>query len=87
MKSPWNICDYKNSREFAIWDRWDETQPIPEGYVLIFGHTPTCYFHDKMPWCIWKGDNAIGIDCGSGYEYGRLSCLRLDDMKEFYSDC
>ena len=37
--------------------------------------------------CIWKGDNAIGIDCGSGYEYGRLSCLRLDDMKEFYSDC
>lgn len=55
--------------------------------VLIFGHTPTCYFHDKMPWCIWKGDNAIGIDCGSGYEYGRLSCLRLDDMKEFYSDC
>ena len=19
--------------------------------------------------------------------YGRLSCLRLDDMKEFYSDC
>ena len=87
MKSPWNIYDYKNSREFAIWDRWDETQPIPEGYVLIFGHTPTCYFHDKMPWCIWKGDNAIGIDCGSGYEYGRLSCLRLDDMKEFYSDC
>ena len=76
-----------NSREFAIWDRWDETQPIPEGYVLIFGHTPTCYFHDKVPWCIWKGDNAIGIDCGSGYEYGRLSCLRLDDMKEFYSDC
>ena len=36
---------------------------------------------------IGKGDNAIGIDCGSGYEYGRLSCLRLDDMKEFYSDC
>lgn len=58
-----------------------------KGYVLIFGHTPTCYFHDKVPWCIWKGDNAIGIDCGSGYEYGRLSCLRLDDMKEFYSDC
>ena len=49
MKSPWNIYDYKSSREFAIWNRWDETQPIPEGYVLIFGHTPTCYFHDKMP--------------------------------------
>ena len=21
MKSPWNTYDYKNSREFAIWDR------------------------------------------------------------------
>ena len=43
---------------------------------------------------IWYGDHRICIDCGSGYpdtfdpEYGalgRLACLRLDDMKEFYS--
>ena len=36
----------------------------------------------------------IGIDCGSSYPAygnaengysGRLACLRLDDMKEFYS--
>ncbi|MEA5050658.1 MAG: hypothetical protein VB021_04200 [Oscillospiraceae bacterium] len=28
-----------------------------------------------------------GIDCGSGYpDVGRLACLRLDDMKEFYSE-
>lgn len=86
MLSYWHSEDYKNSREFAIWDRWDETQPVPEGYVLIFGHTPTCYFHDKIPWSIWKGENAIGIDCGGGFEYGRLACLRLDDMMEFYSE-
>lgn len=78
--------DYKNSREFAIWDRWDEAKPIPEGYVMIFGHTPTCYFQNTEPWSIWKSKQAIGIDCGGGFEYGRLSCLRLEDMKEFYSE-
>ena len=30
IKSPWNIYDYKNSREFAIWDRWDETHRFPK---------------------------------------------------------
>jgi hypothetical protein len=36
---------------------------------------------------IWHGGQMIGIDCGSGYpDVGRLACLRLDDMKEFYSD-
>lgn len=87
MNYYWHAEDYKNSREFAIWDRWDETNPIPEGYVMIFGHTPTCYFQNVEPWSIWKSNEAIGIDCGSGFEYGRLSCLRLDDMKEFYSEC
>ncbi len=54
--------------------------------MLIFGHTPTCYFQNKEPLCICKTDNAIGIDCGAGFEDGRLSCLRLDDMQEFYSE-
>lgn len=78
--------DYKNSQEFAVWERWNEMHPIPEGYVLIFGHTPTCYLQNEEPWSIWKGRNAIGIDCGCGYEEGRLGCLRLDDMQEFYSE-
>ena len=86
MTAYWYCEDYKDSREFAVWDRWDETKPVPEGYVLIFGHTPTCYFHNAYPWSIWKSDEAIGIDCGGGFEDGRLSCLRLDDMKEFYSE-
>ena len=45
---------------------------------------------------IWQNrrGTAIGIDCGSGFDddisdanpvQGRLACLRLDDMKEFYS--
>lgn len=86
MSSYWYSRDYKDQREFAVWERWGNTKPIPEGYVLIFGHTPTCYFQNKEPLCIWKTDNAIGIDCGAGFEDGRLSCLRLDDLREFYSD-
>ena len=52
----------------------------------MFGHTPTNHFQNAEPMSIWKGDNAIGIDCGCGYDHGRLACLRLDDMKEFYSE-
>ena len=36
---------------------------------------------------VWLGKQKIAIDCGSGCEYGgRLACLRLDDMKVFYSE-
>lgn len=78
--------EYENQKEFAVWERWNECHQIPEGYVLVFGHTPTNHFQNAEPMSIWKGDNAIGIDCGCGYDYGRLACLRLDDMKEFYSE-
>ena len=43
-------------------------------------------FQRGRPLTIWKNDEAIGIDCGSGYDDGRLACLRLDDMKVFYSE-
>lgn len=84
---------YTSEKEFAVWERWEEGHPIPEGYTLIFGHTPTYHLQDNDPLEIWYGNNVIGIDCGSGFppkEYyfveGRLACLRLDDMKEFYSE-
>ena len=47
------------------------------------------------PMSILHGDHRICIDCGSGYPdkydpwygaIGRLACLRLDDLKEFYSE-
>lgn len=78
--------EYENEKEFAVWERWKEWHHIPDGFVLVFGHTPTNHFQNSEPMRIWKGDNAIGIDCGCGYDYGRLACLRLDDMKEFYSE-
>ena len=80
-----NARYYMNETEFAVWERWSPYQDhVPEGYIMIFGHTPTSHFQLGTP-RIWHGENAIGIDCGCGYEDGRLACLRLDDMKEFYS--
>lgn len=80
-----NAIYYRDEKEFAVWERWSPSDKIPENYILIFGHTPTAHFQLDYPFAIWYGDNAIGIDCGSGYDNGRLACLRLDDMKEFYS--
>ena len=79
------MFDYETKKEFAVWERWTPSDMVPEGYVLIFGHTPTTHFQNVRPWSIWKSDEAIGIDCGCGYHEGRLACLRLDDMMEFYS--
>lgn len=85
--------DYDSESEFAVWERWSPCDHIPEGYTLILGHTPTVHFQNDNPLKIWLGKNAIAIDCGSGYgansgyyyAIGRLACLRLDDMKVFYS--
>lgn len=67
----------------------------PDDYTVIFGHTPTTEHQLAKPAAIWNGRNLIDIDCGAAYEeidvWGiviktRLACLRLDDMKEFYSE-
>ena len=76
-------------------DALDANHNTPDEYTMIFGHTPTVYYQSDDPLRIWYGKNRIGIDCGSGFPdkphinfpiQGRLACLRLDDMKEFYSE-
>lgn len=72
---------------YAVWSRQSRHEVIPDDTILIFGHTPTNHFQNDEPLKLWKNENYIGIDCGCGYDYpGRLCCLRLDDMQEFYSD-
>ena len=71
--------------EFAVWSRVEANTPLPEGTTLVFGHTPTVFYQDVDPMRVWHGDRRIGIDCGCSDPSGRLACLRLDDMKEFYS--
>lgn len=78
---------------FAVWDR-DAVFNIPRTeYKLVFGHTPTADFSDSDPMSIWHSGGLIGIDCGCGISgescfmpRGRLGCLCLDNMKEFYSE-
>lgn len=74
-------------RNIAVWDRVMPGDTGPEEMTVIFGHTPTIFYQPDEPPRIWYGQNLIGIDCGAAYIDGRLACLRLDDMKEFYSRC
>ena len=60
-------------------------------YTLVYGHTPTKYYQGEInPLQVYYGDKKICIDCGANYppthtHVGRLACIRLDDMKVFYS--
>jgi serine/threonine protein phosphatase 1 len=67
-----------------------------DGYTIIFGHTPNDFIRKErnepfsLPLSIWHDktfNDKICIDCGAVFESdgGRLACLRLDDMKEFYA--
>jgi serine/threonine protein phosphatase 1 len=80
---------YVSQAHFAVWKRLEEMPVMPEGTILIFGHTPTRYYQDNVPMEVYFTENCIGIDCGCGYpegSEGRLACLRLDDGKIFYSE-
>ena len=60
--------------------------------ICIHGHIPTMKMRrwngQLKDSSIWKNksETIIDIDCGAGYpkEGGKLGCLRLNDMKEFY---
>jgi len=70
----------------SVWTRIDRYPSLPYKQTVIFGHTPTYHYQVDFPLRIYHGILVIGIDCGCAYEdYGRLACLRLDDMHEFYS--
>lgn len=85
---------YDCERDFAVWMRFDRF-PVIEDWTVIFGHTSTFHFQYENPMEVWDVESWIGIDCGcmlpdtgdpwSGI-LGRLACLRLEDMKIFYSE-
>ena len=78
---------YNSVTQHAVWFRESHKQKIPDDTILVFGHTPTIYYQYDRPMKLWREGNYINIDCGAGYgSEGRLCCLRLDDMKEYYSE-
>ena len=49
--------------------------------LVIVGHTPTLSINGKAE--IYKGNNSLFIDCGAAFG-GKLACLCLDTLAEFY---
>ena len=49
---------------------------------IITGHTPTYFISGKEE--IYQNCHNICIDCGACFQGGRLACLCLDTMEEFY---
>lgn len=50
---------------------------------MIIGHVPTPFLGSEK---VYKTPNYLAIDGGATYKSGRLTCLRLDDLAEFYED-
>lgn len=51
---------------------------------IVTGHTPTPSLTGRPQ--IYISKNNIAIDCGAAWPGGRLGCLCLDTMEEFYVD-
>lgn len=72
----------------CLWDRSNiDNDSKFKDYTIICGHTPVqtiTYNYDDVKILHQKGH--IYIDCGCVFKHrnGKLACLRLDDMKEFY---
>lgn len=90
-----SFTDYESAKSFALWYRFNEFDTNPCDETVIFGHTKTSHFQQGNPLHIWYGPGLINVDCGSSApewdsplstNKGCLACLRLDDMKEFYSE-
>lgn len=76
--------------EYSIYKNYSNL--IIKDIVCIHGHIPTMQIrrwnNQGNDSSIWKNKNGsiIDIDCGAGYpeEGGKMGCLRLNDMKEYY---
>ena len=84
----------EEQKDRLVWVRHDFIEhKALDNLITIFGHTGRPYIDEivggeaKRPYKIWfdeeHGDK-IGIDTWNCNEKGRMACLRLDDMKEFY---
>ena len=62
----------------ADYDKQVFTDP---NVYIVYGHTPTLAITGKSE--IYYKNIYINIDCGATFN-GKLACLRLNDLKEFY---
>ena len=53
-----------------------------DSVFVVMGHTPTPYFSGKAE--IYKNGRNIFIDCGACSPKGKLACLCLETLEQFY---
>ncbi len=75
------LRDYQLHELAEIRADYDRRLFDDESIFIVSGHTPTQFINGKAE--IYHSCNNIDIDCGATFG-GKLACLRLDDMKEFY---
>ena len=69
-------------KEF-VWGEPNYDKCYDPGVTFITGHTPTKLIDPAYEGRIWQGNGHIAIDCGAAFG-GRLGCLCLDTMEEYY---
>jgi len=84
--APYRAMDWENwDDEEATWSRDIDYQTrYYEDKILVTGHTPTAVIDEAYLGRIWKGNGHIAIDCAAFHPKGRLGCLCLDTMEEYY---
>ena len=87
------LSDFDKNRDLGDYKLFDYLlsshepgEKLYDDKILVFGHTPTFEFGKKYEGRIIKTDSFINVDCGAMYKDkgGRLGCIRLDDLEEFY---
>lgn len=51
--------------------------------IMVTGHTPTYLIDERLDGKIYAQNGHLAIDCGAVFR-GTLSCICLDNLKEFY---
>jgi len=85
------LCNFSVDRPLEDYQLYELLFKAPEYFrvyypdkYLVTGHLPTCAISEnERPYFIFKGNNHIAIDCGSGCG-GQLGMLCLDTGEEFY---
>ncbi|HIZ11628.1 MAG TPA: metallophosphoesterase [Candidatus Eubacterium faecavium] len=80
-----NFSKSKKLSEYTLEElcmcRPDYNKQLFDDVYIVSGHTPTQTISGTAR--IYQSCNNICIDCGAVFG-GRLACLRLDDLEEFY---
>ncbi|MBQ6292692.1 MAG: serine/threonine protein phosphatase [Lachnospiraceae bacterium] len=69
-----------------VWQRADYGRRYFADKTLVTGHTPTQNIDENpAPGCIYRGKGHLALDCGAGFEGGRLAAVCLGTGQEFYA--